>query len=349
MSSKNHLLLATASVAFFIASCGSADNEPGSSNEDYSRKADSTSAYQPYTTDGNAITDQKQFEQPFLRTETEKDNQDVPFKTKADSIAKVLPTSSATLTYLDSTHMFIRTADVRCRVDEVADATYRVEDVVKDLGGYVSNTQLASTVTHQQQNQVSEDSLEKITHFEVSNTLTIRVPARNLDSLIRSLVPLVDHMDYRIVNVNDITLDQLAQELMQKRNAKYNAMLQDKIIDETSKPDKIMNAADAMLAKQIEADNAFLESLRLRDQVAYATLTLQLYQPETTEATIVPFEKYTPYDEGTWSRFGNAVAAGWKGLSYILAGIIMMWPLWLIGGLAFYFIRRYMRGLAKAS
>lgn len=347
MSTKTHLLAAASMAAFFIASCA-ADNEPGNSaKRDEGVASDSVSylGYESQTDNKPAAVTESD---DFLRNEVSQ--QELESMAKADSIGKVLPTSSAALNRLDSTHMFIRTADVRCRVNEVADATYDVEDVVRDLGGYVSDTKLASTQTWQQSTQISDDSIKQVMHYQVSNTITIRVPARNLDSLLRALVPLVQYMDYRNVNVNDITLEQLAQQLEQKRLAVYNSMIKDKVIDETNKPDKIMNAADAILAKQAQADNAFLESLRLKDQVAYATLNLQLYQPETSEIAVLFREKpMEPYDPGIGERIGNAAYAGWKGFSYLLAGIVLLWPLWVIGAGVFIFVRWQIRKRAKST
>lgn len=267
-----------------------------------------------------------------------------------NSPAKLIPTSAAALNVLDSSHLFIRIADVRCKVDEVANSTYRVEQVVNGLGGYVSNTQLASTQTWQYQTQVSDDSLKQTTKYVVSNTLTVRVPARHLDSLLKALVPLVNYMDYRNVLVNDITLEQLAKQLEQSRLTKYNALLQNRIVDETSKPDKLMNAADAMLEKQQQLDEAYIETLRLKDQVAYATLNLQLYQPETTTTVMLFNERpEPPYETGIGERLGNALYAGWKGFSYLISGVVLLWPLWLIGGAVLYFVRRQMKKSAKAA
>lgn len=337
MSSKTQLLAAVTIAAFFMAACNGVNDYAPQSAESH-RMMDSASSESPQMTDNSAVANNN------FNSEEKKE-----FLSGTDSIRRLLPSSAAALNRLDSTHLFIRTGDVRCRVQEVDDATYRVEDVVKGLGGYVSDTKLASTPTWQQQTQVSDDSIRQVQRFVVSNTLTIRVPARHLDSLLRALVPLVQYMDYRNINVNDITLDQLAQQLEQKRLATYNAMLKDKIIDETTKPDKIMNAAEAMLARQAQADAAFLESLRLNDRVAYATLTLQLYQPETAITTMIFHEKpMEPYEAGIGERLGNALYSGWKGFSYLLAGIVLLWPLWLVGGAVYLVVRWQLKKRAKA-
>ncbi len=341
------LLLPSAFAAFFMFSCA-ADSE----SEDHAKRMsdevayDSVSSYSVTTEDynGNNITP------PGVADAEQSLRNELQFKSNIDSIGKVLVSNAASMNALDSTHLFIRTADVRCRVDQVAGSTYTVEKVVNGLGGYVSNTQLASNQTWQYQTQVSDDSLKQISKFVVTNNVTIRVPAKNLDSLLKALVPLVEYMDYRTVNVNDITLEQIAIQLEQARLAKYNAMLQEKVVDQTSKPDKLMDAADAMLAKQAMKDLAYIESLRLNDQVAYATVNLQLYQPETTSTVMIYNERpQPPYEIGIGERLGNAVYAGWKGFSYILSGLVILWPLWLVGGLVFYFVRRQMKKAAKVA
>lgn len=343
-------LLAAFVAAFFIASCAA-----DSSSEDHAKRmedgyavADSTAAYTESNED--FISGNNANAPGIVQAESEKLKNELRFGSNLDSIGMVLNSKAAALNVLDSTHMFIRTADVRCRVDEVAGSTYQVESVVNSLGGYVSNTQLASNQTWQYQTQVSDDSLKKTTKYVVTNNVTIRVPAKHLDSLLKALVPLVEYMDYRNVSVNDITLEQLAIQLQQARLAKYNAMLQEKVVDGSAKPDKIMSAAEAMLAKQEQKDLAYIESLRLTDRVAYATVNLQLYQPETTSIAMIYNERpQPPYEIGIGERIGDSLYAGWKGFSYIISGFVLLWPLWLIGALVYYFVRRQMKKAAKAA
>lgn len=267
-----------------------------------------------------------------------------------DSIGNVLKTSAASLTRIDSTHLFVRTADVRCRVDEVENATYQVEYAVRQLGGYVNDTRLSTTQNWQHEVRTAPDSIKRSSSYHVANNLIIRVPAKNLDSLLSALAPMVKYMDYRNVNVSDITLDQLAKQLEQKRLAAYNAMLQSKVVDHNVKPDKLMNAADAMLAKQTQSDNAYLESLRLSDKVEFATLNLQLYQPEVITTSMIFLEEpQAPYTASIGARLLSSLEAGWTGFSYLLSGIVLLWPLWLIGGITWILIRRWQRRRAIAS
>lgn len=310
-----------------LGSCGSADY-----NAESKQVADSASTYYEAPPGVNESSENKISEMYQQSAAT------------ADSIKTVLKSSAASMNRLDSTHMFVRTADVRCRVDEVADATYSVEKTVRELGGYVNDTRLSTTQNWQHEVRTDPDSVKRSSSYRVANNLVIRVPAKNLDSLLSALAPLVQYMDYRNVNVNDITLEQLAKQLEQKRLAVYNAMLQSKVVDQNVKPDKLMNAADAMLAKQEQADNAYLESLRLNDKVEFATLNLQLYQPEVITTSMVFIEEpQPPYTASIGARLLNSLEAGWTGFSYILSGIVLLWPLWLIGGITWYIVRRWQR------
>lgn len=345
MSYKTNFF-AAASVAFFITSCSSADRESPKNTGYNPAPIDPSTAV---VESSDATKDQLAWAnyEPAGNANNKIVNSEYRF---GDSIAKVVQTTAAELTILDSTHMFIRTADVRCRVSEVANSTYEVEDAVKQLGGYISDTKLSSTQTWQQQIPISKDSLQQITKFSVVNTITIRVPAKNLDSLLRSLVPLVQYMDYRNVNVNDITLEQLSNQMEQTRLAKYNAMIQSKVVDQTNKADKIMVAAEAMLEKQTRSDNAYLESLRLTDRVLYATLNLQIYQPEKTASAILYREKpIEPYNEGIGSRLSSSLYAGWNGFSYLLSGIALLWPLWFIACAAWLIIRWQLKKKVKVA
>ncbi|MGB4770140.1 MAG: hypothetical protein WBP58_01690, partial [Chitinophagaceae bacterium] len=68
----------------------------------------------------------------------------------------------------DSTK-FIRTADIRFKVNDVQRTTTRIEDIVRKNKGYVAYTHLASTTENSDQQQVSKDSNLVVTYYTVSN------------------------------------------------------------------------------------------------------------------------------------------------------------------------------------
>ena len=127
--------------------------------------------------------------------------------------------SSAAVEDKNSKRKFIRTADARFKVKDVAQSTYKIERLTQNVGGFVTLSELRSSVTENDETQISQDSLLKTTRYEVNNTITLRVPNVKLDTLLRSLAKEVQFLDYRVIKADDVNLQLLANELSQKRNA----------------------------------------------------------------------------------------------------------------------------------
>jgi hypothetical protein len=73
--------------------------------------------------------------------------------------------SSAAVEDQNSKRKFIRTADARFKVKDVAQSTYKIENVTKSCGGFVTLSELRSSVTENDETQVSQDSLLKTTRY----------------------------------------------------------------------------------------------------------------------------------------------------------------------------------------
>jgi Domain of unknown function (DUF4349) len=265
-------------------------------------------------------------------------------KNDPPQIASVFSSSAARLGSLDSTHRFIRTADIRFRVDQVAKATYQIENIANRFGGYVADTKLASNLQSRYSIHVSSDSSLETMRYVVNNSITMRIPAKNLDTALKSLVPLIDYLDYRNVNMNDITLSVLGNQLTQKRNAKYQNRVSAHIDNGTAKLTDQESAELSLLNSEERSDNALLENLRLEDQILYATITLYIYQNETILQELIAREKtIQAYEPGLGIKLGNALEKGWRGLRILFVLMVTIWPLWLIGFGIWFGIRKYLK------
>lgn len=246
------------------------------------------------------------------------------------------------ITQLDSSMRFLREGQIRFRVNDVAQATYRVEALTQQLGGYVENTELVSQSTHSSATRISKDSVLETTHYQVTNQLLVRIPAVRLDSFMRGLVPLAQHLDRRRLSCRNITLDLLAEELARKRNQTHAAAVQQNIADAPgSKLAAKTDAQQSALSSATAADEALLEKLRLEDKVQYSTLTLEIYQPDVVQHRFSPF-KTAPevWQPAPAERFAKSLAYGWKGLLEVLYVIALLWPLWLACAAALFVYNR---------
>jgi hypothetical protein len=268
----------------------------------------------------------------------------------ASGLKQIISSSAARATQLDSTHRFVRTADLKFRVKNVAGATYRIEELTAKFKGYVADTKLTSQMQDLKEVPVTKDSSLETMRYVVMNTITLRIPSENLDTALKCFVPLIDYLDFRNINMRDITLDVLSNRLAQNRLGKYNARLSTDIDQKGQKLHDIQSAEQSMLSAQEGSDNALIENLRQDDQVRYSTITLYIYQRETIRQELVKREKAVDaYEPGLGKKMGESLSAGWHGLQSFLVILVILWPLWLVVLITYIFVKWIMKRNRKVN
>ena len=215
-----------------------------------------------------------------------------------DSTAPPSLSSAAAVEQSKDGMRFVRTADVKFQVSNVTDATYRIEDVTTQYGGFVTYTNLHSTVSSNELVPVSADSSLSITYYTVENDITLRVPNKRLDSALRAMSGLVDFLDQRLIVATEVSGQSLANDLAEKRSREYEQRMQKHADKSNAKDDNAISAEDKALQGREASDNAKLASLSLENQIKYSTVHLQIYQKQTSRKVKVcndsNIERYKP-------------------------------------------------------
>jgi hypothetical protein len=245
---------------------------------------------------------------------------------------------------------FIRTADIKFKVKDVAKSTYAIENTVNRFGGFVTNTSLQSNISEKNETQVSPDSTLETTRFTVENNMTIRVPNRQLDTVVKTIAKQVDYLDYRVIKADDVALRMLGNQLAQKRGDNHEKRLENDIDSKGKKLNQIVEAENGLLAQKEQSDNAKIENLSLEDQVNYSTVTLALYQREMVTQTLVANEKsINAYRPHIGLQVWDSLKTGWFILEGIIAFVARLWSLILIAILGVFLFRKYMRKQKTAT
>jgi hypothetical protein len=252
--------------------------------------------------------------------------------------------SSAAVEKKDSKQKFIRTADLKFKVRNVAKSTYAIENAVQKFGGFVTYTNLQSTIQEQIKTKISQDSTLETTKYTVENNITIRVPNTQLDTVIKTIAKQIDFLDFRVIKADDVSLKLLANQLTQKRSATTEKRVA-KAIDNKGKKINDIISAEKTLADQKEAnDSSVIDNLSMQDQINFSTITLQLYQNETIKQEITAGEKDShEYKPHLGIQIIDSLKNGWYILEEIFVFLLNLWPLILItiGGIILY--RKYKR------
>ena len=251
--------------------------------------------------------------------------------------------SSAAVENKNSNRKFVRTADVKFKVQNVAKSTYAIEDVTTKFGGFVTYTNLQSNIHNEDRTKVSQDSTLVTTKYKVDNNITIRVPNTKMDTVIKTIAKQIHFLDYRIIKADDVSLQMLSNELAQKRSNSSEKRLENTIDSKGKKLNQVVKAEETLDAKKEQNDASKLQNLSLQDQVNFSTLTLNIYQDESIKQEMVANEKsINAYRPNIGLQIWDSVKTGWFMLEHIIAFVVVLWPFVLIGFLGFLGYKKFL-------
>lgn len=245
---------------------------------------------------------------------------------KLDSIGS-LNSSAVIGSTKDSSHVFMRTADIKFSVKDVRTATYEIEHIIRKNDGFITYTNLAGTKVKDNSTRITEDSVMNTYNLNVWNEITLRVPNANLDSTLIEMDKLVDFLDTRTIIADDVKLKLMAAQLSTKRNQKLISKLDTKIDLQGKKLKETINGLSTMDNAQVLHDEQQLNLMELKDKVAYSTVKLYVYQPEKIihekELLIV---SPNPYKPSFLSKLSDAGKTGLEIFQAILFFFVAIWP-----------------------
>ena len=249
----------------------------------------------------------------------------------ADTTAVDNISSNAAVEKKENNWKFVRTADLKFKVKNVAQSTYAIENIVAKNGGFVTFTDLKSAINEKSETKISQDSTLETTRFTVDNTITLRVPNTQLDTVLKSMVKEVAFLDSRLIKADDVALQLLSNKMAQKRLISHQKRLEKGIDTKGKKLNDITNAEDKVLGRETESDETVLRNLSLEDQINFSTVTLYLYQRESVMQELVANEKsINAYRPHIGLQVWDSIKTGWFMLEAIIAFMVQLWALFLI-------------------
>ncbi len=243
-----------------------------------------------------------------------------------------LSSSAAVVNAKDTTHRFIRTADLKFKVKNVVHATYTIEDIVAQQQGFVTYTNLSSEVNQVTSTRLNADSTLITTSFTVSNTMVLRVPNTQLDTTLKRIARTIDFLDYRVIKAEDVALQILSNTLSQRRAGKMEKRLTDAIDERGKKLQETTRAEELLDQKHEQADQARIANLGLQDKILYSTVNLQIYQSSDQHREIIKNDPQPKeYEPSFGERIGDSLKSGWHALENLLVFLARLWVFLLIG------------------
>jgi Domain of unknown function (DUF4349) len=239
----------------------------------------------------------------------------------------VFPTS----TYSTPLRKIVRTAQIKSKVDNTEQATYKIEQITRKFNGFVTQTHLESRNLNQSETPISKDSTLETSQFEVGNKITLRVPNQHLDTFLVEMSRLYTHLDFRQVNAQDLTATFLTNQLkaqLRDNSAKRIAQASDekgkRLSDITDAEEVRVNMKDAAIEQQIQ-------NLETDYDIAFSVVNLDIYQNAVVSKTMKVNVSSLNASANFGFRLTTALANGWSILMEIFLFVVSLWGFMLIG------------------
>jgi hypothetical protein len=210
----------------------------------------------------------------------------------------------------------IWTGSLDFQVDNIDEATKHITALAQQHQGFVSGMNLYTS------------------NYEISNNITLRVKSEHFFQLLESLQKASVHTRSVQINSNDVSEEfvDINSRLKTKREVRERFI--------TVLNTKTGNVADILeaersIGKITEEIEALEGRLRyLSDQVSLSTINVRIYQK------VDYVKEPTVYHKSFFDKITDALSWGWEAIKAVLLVIITLWPLWLIGGGVWFYIRR---------
>lgn len=246
----------------------------------------------------------------------------------SDSISSV-----ASMTVKDK--QFIKTASVDMEVKDVYDATVFIEKSLKDLGGFVTNSNLRSNVISENTFNTSDENAMLVKKYQTENTMKVRVPTEKLGDFLQVINDRKLFLNTRIIDAEDVTANIKFAEMEVKRIQKTGQNIS------TLKTGK--NKVEMGDSNMSEENSQKLASINISDNLKYSTVDIYIKEPKLRIAEIPVINSKNSENKYKYNFFydaKNAFVEGYYLIQMILVGLIRIWPLILIGFSVFFILKR---------
>jgi hypothetical protein len=261
---------------------------------------------------------------------------DYEMSAAADSAAVVVSdsvSSAATMKVKDK--QFIKTADVNMEVKDVYEATISIEKSVQELGGFVTNSNLQSNVISEDTYNTSSENAMLVKKYQTENRMQVRVPTDKLGALLTLINDKKLFLNSRSINAEDVTSSIKYAELEGKRIKKTS----ENISRLKANKDKVTLDNDNMS----EENQQHLANMDVTDNLKYSTIDIYIKEPKLRIAEIAITNTKNIDNKYKFNFIydaKNAFVEGFYLIQKIAVGLIMIWPILLIGAVIVYFLRK---------
>ncbi len=230
---------------------------------------------------------------------------------------------------------FVKTAMVDMEVKDVYETTVAIENELKKIGGFITNSSIESEIISDKTYNTSNEDAVLIRKYQTYNRMTVRVPSQLLGEFLHTINQNKLFLNSQIINAEDVTNNAKIAEIQRQNNQKAAQMI-----------DKMKNSGKKVeLTKQNLDDDAQqqISQITLNDDLKYSEVSINLKEPKIRIAEIPVTNTQhieSKYQVNFWYDAQDSVISGFYFFQKVCIGLLYIWPLFIILAIIFYFVRR---------
>lgn len=206
----------------------------------------------------------------------------------------------------------IKNGTIVFKVADVYETKTRVDNLIKEIGGYSSN---------ETQQNLSD---------QMQISVTVRIPAGNFDDFISTVFKLALKVDSKNINAQDVTEEFIDVQARIKTKKELESRYHE-ILKQAKTVEEILAIESNLSTVRTEIESAEGKLNYLTSQISLSTLVITYYQPIGT-------------DFGFAAKLINSFKDGWENLLAFLVGAVSVWPFVIILAIsAFWLWKRFKR------
>ena len=200
------------------------------------------------------------------------------------------------------------------QVNEIEIAKTRIDTLLKKFSGYYSNESFNNS------------------DWESSYVLKIRIPSARFESFLKDLESGDGEIQHKTIDARDVT-DQFIDLETRLESKKAYLKRYTELLKRAQTIKEILQIEEKIRGLQEEIESTLGRLKYLGDLVDYSTLDLTITEKKDFQYDPVQRDKFT-------EKFKQSLSKGWFGFIDALLFTIKIWPLWIIGGLGIFFLKR---------
>jgi hypothetical protein len=209
----------------------------------------------------------------------------------------------------------IKTGDIRFETKDLNQTKSIIAKSVADLKGYIS-----------EESQNNSD-------YRKENTLVVRIPAGQFDSLLNVLGTHAGHFDSKSIHTQDVTEEfiDVSARLKTQRDLETQYA---QVLKQAKNVKEIMEVQGYLAEVREKIESAEGRLRYLSNQVGFSTLTIHFYKTMGS----------AEHSRGFFWRLTHEFGNGWEGFLNLIVGFVSVWPFWLMIISGVWLYRRWKKG-----